>query len=76
MKTLQQIKDEYAQQIGYPSFHSWMAFHGMLNSCAHLNIMYKIYAKECCKATLEKASRCVYGEYDHLINDEENIVLL
>lgn len=86
MKTLWKIKDEYAQKH---HAHDWVSF---INDQVHwwidiqMDEVCKIYAEECCKASLEESSEQLINEYPKLesmdakikkaITNESNIVLL
>ena len=83
MKTLEEIKNEFAKQLSY---NSWSEFR-MINNRnvirfeAAMDEVAKRYAKEAAIASLEKASEIVHYNYNgsyeckQSITNEENIVL-
>lgn len=93
MKTLQEIKDEYAKSLGYKDWEDLQYFdYDIVNTDEVIHEIAKRYARECAKATLEKAAESVityHNPDDHKsvkvyrihktqesITNEENIVIL
>lgn len=76
MKTIQQIKDEYAEEN---DCDNWDDFLDKGYSSRDIDEIASRYARECCKASLEKAAHSNFdGDmvFFEEITDEENIVLL
>ncbi len=84
MSRLDQIKDEYAFTRQYPTWDNFIANQPIFKQQEYYNETSKLYAAECCQATLDKASEIMY-EYNQDDNPQEasdlvcnpnNIVLL
>lgn len=82
MKTLQYLKDEYAQETGfYNNFQELLDDDGA-DLDYDFDEIARRYAHECCKATLEKASQSINHSFvtgadvEIVITNEDNIILL
>lgn len=56
MSRLDEIKDEYAKEKGYKNWKVFIADQPICKQQEYYNETSKLYAAECCKATLKKAA--------------------
>lgn len=79
---LEEIKNEYAKRYEYSNWTEFINDEPNYKIEHHMNNICELYTKECCKASLEKASEIVYdnfnGSYEckESIVQESNIVIL
>lgn len=82
MSRLEEIKNEWAKLLGYDGYFDFTCHKKEVKDIEQFfNEIIERYAKECVKASLEKASESGYCTYDAMIDREsitnpENIILL